>query len=153
MKNPKNIVISTFDILYSNKSQITKFYLVGFTGLIINLLLSYSFHTFYGLEQIYASIIGISVSITSNFIFNKFFTFKNKDLSFYGIFSQYLKYITFNFIGVILQITIVALLKDLDFDYSFVVIIAVGIASIANYIFNKKFTFNFATNKTEIKNE
>jgi putative flippase GtrA len=65
------------------------------------------------------------------------------------ILKQFVKYFIFNSVGVIMQLSIVFGLGKTNIDYGITIIIAILIASILNYIVNKKFIFK---NKKEIIN-
>jgi len=92
---------------------------------------------------------GIIVSLSSNFLLNKVWTFQDNNMYVKIILKQYVKYFFFNSVGVIMQLSIVFGLGKTNIDYGITIIIAILIASILNYIVNKKFIFK---NKKEIIN-
>ncbi|MEM2855514.1 MAG: glycosyltransferase family 2 protein [Candidatus Nitrosocaldaceae archaeon] len=119
-------------------SKASRFYTIGFSGLFVN----------YGLSMILASFIdhnsamlaGISASITSNFILNKLWTFEDKNFGIKRILKQYGLYLLFSSVGAFIQFMITNLLMD-RVEYEIALLISVGLASIGNFLFNKKFTF------------
>ena len=135
--------------IYRNKSEISKFYTVGAIGLFINYFVSFYIFTYLHFDHLHSSIVGIIVSLSSNFLLNKLWTFKDKNINYDIVLKQYLKYFIFNSVGVVIQLSIVYGLGKTNVDYGWVIIIAISIASILNYIVNKKFIFK---NKTEILN-
>ena len=135
--------------IYRNKSEISKFYTVGAIGLFINYIVSFYFFTYFHFDHLQSSILGIVVSLSSNFLLNKIWTFHDRNMSYDIVLKQYLKYFIFNSVGVVIQLSIVYGLGKTNVDYGWIIIIAISIASILNYIVNKKFIFK---NKKEILN-
>ena len=84
---------------------------------------------------------------------NKLWTFQDKNMKYDIVLRQYVKYFIFNSVGVILQLTIVYGLGTTSIDYGLVVIIAISIASILNYIVNKKFIFKNRKEIVDIRNK
>lgn len=135
--------------IYRNKSEISKFYIVGAIGLFVNYFVSFYFFTYYYFDHLNSSTLGIIVSLSSNFLLNKIWTFQDRNMNYYIVLKQYIKYFIFNSVGVVIQLSIVAGLGKTNIDYGWIIIVAISIASILNYIVNKKFIFK---NKNEILN-
>ena len=135
--------------IYRNKSEISKFYIVGAIGLFVNYFVSFYFFTYYYFDHLNSSTLGIIVSLFSNFLLNKIWTFQDRNMNYYIVLKQYIKYFIFNSVGVVIQLSIVAGLGKTNIDYGWIIIVAISIASILNYIVNKKFIFK---NKKEILN-
>ena len=161
LKNYKNLKensspLSSFLIaiqkIYYNKGELSKFYIVGGIGLVINYFVSYFFFTYFYLDHIQSSIFGIIVSLSSNFMFNKIWTFQDRNMKYNILLRQYLKYFIFNSVGVIIQLSIVYGFGKTNLDYGWVIIIAISIASILNYIVNKKFIFKNSKEVVDIRN-
>ena len=55
--------------------QAIKYYSVGGSGVLVNLGILYALTDFMGLWYIASQVIAISISISSNFLFNRFWTF------------------------------------------------------------------------------
>jgi len=140
-KSPLLRFFNLSDLVLNHKGEIFRFYLVGTTGLIINYFISYSLFTFFGFTHIQSSFSGILVSLSTNFLLNKFWTFKDKDVAFRTIIKQYLKYFVFNSIGILLQLFLVSSLGSFGIEYTWTIFFAIIIASVINFIFNKKFIF------------
>ena len=91
---------------------------------------------------IHATIIGIAVSMTSNFILNKIWTFEDRNFEDRRTLVQYGKFVAFSSLGALIQLGMVYVLVD---NYQFVflhaLILAVIIAATSNFILNKKWTF------------
>jgi dolichol-phosphate mannosyltransferase len=129
------------NLFLDHKEEILRFYLVGATGLVINYLISYFLFTFFELNHLQSSFSGILVSLSSNFLFNKFWTFRDKNIEFQVITKQYIKYFVFNSIGILIQLLLVYGLGTMDLEYNWTILFAIIIASVINYVFNKKFIF------------
>ena len=125
-------------------SKAARFYTVGASGLLINYSVSSSLANglLTNLSYIDATLIGIICSITSNFLLNKRWTFEDKDFSPKHTLKQYGAFVGFSSIGAALQLLIVYLLTEsTDMNYEPSLFIAVAIASISNFLLNKRLTF------------
>ncbi|MGY4884461.1 MAG: glycosyltransferase [Nanobdellota archaeon] len=117
-----------------------KFAFVGAIGTLINLVILYLLTEKVGIYYIVSAIFSFIVSMTSNFILNKIWTFKENLKS--NITQKYLKFAS---------VSITALLVNLLFLYIFTEIygiyylisqiLAIGIALIINFLGNKIWTF------------
>ena len=58
--------------------QAVKYYIVGGTGVLVNLGILYALTDFVGFWYMASQVIAISISITTNFFFNRFWTFYSK---------------------------------------------------------------------------
>jgi len=86
--------------------------------------------------------IGILCSLTSNFFLNKAWTFEDRNFSANHTLKQFGLFVGMSSIGAILQLAIVYLLVHSGgIKYEFSLILAVAIASISNFLLNKKWTF------------
>ncbi len=148
-----NSILVAINKIYYHKSELSKFYIVGGIGLIINYLISYFIFTTFHLDHIQSSIFGIIVSLTSNFLLNKLWTFQDRRIKYDIVLRQYVKYFIFNSVGVIIQVSIVAGFAKTSIDYGYIVIIAISIASILNYIVNKKFIFKNTKEIVDVRNK
>ena len=98
-----------------------------------------------GLTEIWylhANILGISVSMTSNFVLNKWWTFGDRNFSFKKTFLQYSKFIMFSSIGAFIQLGVVFSLVD-NYNWMYTAALGIGVltGAFSNFILNKKFTF------------
>ena len=124
-------------------SKAARFYTIGATGLLVNLLSSYLLVA--GIPDvwyIHANLIGIVSSISSNFILNKYWTFEDKDFSKKKTLLQFLKFTTFSALGAIIQLGMVFYLTETqNMPYYLSLVLAVLTAAFGNFILNKKYTF------------
>jgi len=124
-------------------SKAARFFTVGASGLGVNYVISMLFTS--GLADfwyIHANIFGIIVSISTNFILNKVWTFEDRDFSRKKTLSQYGKFGIFSSLGALVQLGIVFWLVDFyNIEYPLALILAITTAAFSNFILNKKFTF------------
>ena len=91
---------------------------------------------------IHATIIGIGVSMSSNFILNKIWTFEDRNFEAKETLAQYGKFVGFSSLGALIQLGMVYVLVDnYQVMYPIALILAVIIAATSNFILNKKWTF------------
>ena len=124
-------------------SKAGRFYTVGASGLLVNYIISLLFaDAIIDFWYIHATIIGIAVSMSSNFILNKIWTFEDRNFGAKKTLAQYGKFVGFSSLGALIQLGMVYVLVDnYQFAYSLALILAVIIAASSNFIFNKKWTF------------
>jgi len=124
-------------------SKAARFFTVGASGLAVNYVISMLFTS--GLTDfwyIHANIFGIIVSISTNFILNKIWTFEDRDFSRKKTLSQYGKFCIFSSLGAIVQLGMVFWLVDShDVAYPLALVSAIATAAFSNFILNKKLTF------------
>ena len=128
---------------HSFLTKIIFFSLVGGSGIFINYFLSYLFSsgTIVNMWYIHASILGIGVSMTSNFILNKIFTFRDRNYILIHVSRQYAFYIIFSLIGAGIQLIVLYTLVESGIVYPISLIFGVVLGSFSNFILNKKWTF------------
>jgi dolichol-phosphate mannosyltransferase len=124
-------------------SKAGRFYTVGASGLLVNYLVSFLFGVVLSnLWYIYATMIGIVFSMTTNFILNKVWTFEDRDFNLKKTLRQYGLFLGFSGIGAIFQIFMIYILvESRHMNYSIALFVAVVIASVGNFILNKRWTF------------
>ena len=125
-------------------SKAARFYTVGASGFLVNYLFSIlltngTLSQFFYLQ---ATTIGIIISIASNFVLNKIWTFEDRDFSAKHTLKQAGLYFAFSSVGAAIQLGLVyAFVESHALSYSPALFLAVVIASIGNFLFNKKWTF------------
>ena len=124
-------------------SKAGRFFTVGASGLVVNYLVSLLLSNLVlNIWYIHATFVGIIVSISSNFVLNKVWTFEDRDFSIKHFFRQYGLFLLLCSFGAALQLSLVTVFVDYyHIQYSVSLIIAVAIASIGNFLLNKKITF------------
>jgi len=124
-------------------SKASRFYTVGASGLLVNYLVSLLFaDTIINFWYIHATVIGIAISMSSNFILNKIWTFEDRNFEAKKTLAQYGKFVGFSSLGALIQLGMVYVLVDnYQVMYPIALILAVIIAATSNFILNKKWTF------------
>jgi len=124
-------------------SKAARFFTVGVSGLAVNYVISMLFTS--GLTDfwyIHANVFGIIVSISTNFILNKVWTFEDRDFSRKKTLSQYGKFSIFSSLGALVQLGMVFWLVDShNIAYPLALVSAIATAALGNFILNKKLTF------------
>jgi dolichol-phosphate mannosyltransferase len=124
-------------------SKAGRFYTVGASGLLINYIASLFFNTIaLDLWFLHSTVIGILISMTSNFFLNKIWTFEDRRFNLKDTGIQFGMFIGFSSLGAIIQLLLVyALVESHKMDYPQALILAVAVASVGNFLLNKKWTF------------
>lgn len=124
-------------------SKAGRFYTVGASGLLVNYFVSFLFGAVLSnLWYLYATMIGIVFSMSTNFILNKIWTFEDRTFEPKRTLVQYGLFMGFSGIGAVFQLLIVYGLVELrHLNYSIALFLAVAIASVGNFLLNKRWTF------------
>lgn len=124
-------------------SKAGRFYSVGAIGLVTNYLVSSLFtNVVSNLWYLHATIIGITVSMFSNFILNKVWAFEDRNFSPRHTLEQFVKFIGFSSLGALAQVGMVYVLVDgYQVQYPIALVLAVFSAALSNFLLNKKWTF------------
>ncbi len=118
-----------------------QYYLVGASGVFVNLGILYALKEYVGLWYLLSSAIAIYVSMTTNFILNKTWTFKDTMAKQRAIF-MYGKFIAISLVGMIIQLVFNYIFVDkFSMYYLLAAFISIGIASGVNFILNRHITF------------
>ncbi|MGQ0638797.1 MAG: GtrA family protein [Nitrososphaerota archaeon] len=118
-----------------------KYYLVGASGVFVNLGILYSLTEFAGLWYLLSSSIAIYISITTNFFFNKIWTFRDSIKKQRTAF-MYAKFIGVSLVGMGIQLGFNYLfVEKLSLYYLLAALISIGIASSVNFVLNRHWTF------------
>ena len=128
-------------ILFLSKAG--RFFTVGASGLVVNYLVSLLLSNIVpNIWYIHATFVGIIVSISTNFVLNKVWTFEDWDFSLKHFLRQYSLFLLLCSFGAALQLFLVSVFVGYyHIQYSVSLITAVCIASIGNFLLNKKITF------------
>ena len=118
-----------------------QFYIVGASGVLVNLGILYILTDLVGFWYVASQIIAISVSITTNFFFNRYWTFgchvQDKRNS-----VMYFKFIIISAIGMAIQLGItISLVESSGFYHMYGAGIGIAVASGINYVLNRRVTF------------
>jgi dolichol-phosphate mannosyltransferase len=124
-------------------SKAGRFFTVGASGFIVNYLVSYLLaNVVSNVWYLQATLVGIIVSITTNFILNKVWTFEDRDFSIRHFFKQYLSFMALCTLGAVIQLSLVFVFVEYShIQYGISLVMAVCVASLGNFLLNKKITF------------
>ncbi|HEU5120566.1 MAG TPA: glycosyltransferase family 2 protein [Candidatus Nitrosocosmicus sp.] len=124
-------------------SKAARFYTVGASGFFLNYILSVllSNGVIGNLGYLQATAIGIAVSVTTNFLLNKFWTFEDKNIEATRFLKQYGMFVGCSSLGILIQFLSIYLLSESGMSYDISLLLGVSIASVSNFLFNKKLTF------------
>jgi dolichol-phosphate mannosyltransferase len=124
-------------------SKAGRFYTVGASGLLVNYIASLLFNALApNIWYLYSTMIGILISMTSNFFLNKLWTFEDMEFNAKHTGIQFGMFIGFSSLGAIIQLLLVyVLVENYDMEYPPSLILAVAAASVGNFLLNKKWTF------------
>ena len=118
-----------------------QYYLVGASGVLVNLGLLYALKEYGGLWYLLSSAIAIYVSMTTNFLLNKTWTFKNTMAKQRTIY-MYGKFIGISFVGMMIQLGFNFIFVDrFSMYYLLAALISIVIASGVNFVLNRHITF------------
>jgi dolichol-phosphate mannosyltransferase len=118
-----------------------KYYAIGASGILVNLGLLYYLTEYVGLWYFLSYALAISVSITSNFILNKFWTFRDSIDSQKTI-VMYVKFVSVSLVGMAIQLgSVYVLVESLTVYYMLAALISICIAGAINFIINRRWTF------------
>jgi putative flippase GtrA len=138
-------MINKFPILFNKflKSEIAKqfvkFCLVGFLNTLVDFGVYLFFSRVIGLYYLYANLLAVFVAMTSSFVLNKYWTFKNND---HDLSKQYLKFTLVNVVYFLLNNAIFfSAVHYLKFFDIWAKVVAIGIGLIWNFLANRYFTF------------
>jgi dolichol-phosphate mannosyltransferase len=124
-------------------SKAGRFYTVGASGLLLNYFVSIILtnNSIEGLGYIQATIVGIIVSNISNFFLNKAWTFEDTDFSIKKTIKQYGLFAAITAGGAVIQLGSLYVFLESGLQYEISLILAVALASVSNFLLNKKWTF------------
>jgi dolichol-phosphate mannosyltransferase len=128
-------------ILFLSKAG--RFFTVGTSGFLINYAVSFLLANLVSnVWYLQATFVGIIVSITTNFLLNKVWTFEDRDFSIRHFFRQYLSFSGLCALGAVIQLSLVYVFVEYShIQYGISLIMAVCVASLGNFLLNKKLTF------------
>jgi dolichol-phosphate mannosyltransferase len=124
-------------------SKAGRFFTVGASGLVINYVVSFLLsNVVSNIWYIQATLFGILISITTNFILNKVWTFEDRDFSIRHFFRQYSSFLALCALGAVIQLSLVFVFVEYShIQYGLSLIMAVFVASLGNFLLNKRITF------------
>ncbi len=121
--------------------QAAKYYAVGASGVLVNLGLLFYLTEYVGVWYFLSYTLAISASITSNFILNKFWTFRDSINSQRTI-VMYVKFVSVSLMGMGIQLgSVFLLVESLSVYYMLAALVSICIAGAINFMINRRWTF------------
>jgi len=122
--------------------QFIKFYIIGAIGLVVNLGILFLLTNYLKLFYMISSGIGFAISVTTNYIGNKIWTFRDKNNDRRHVAVQYVNFWLVSAFGGVIQLSLLYLLVE-KFGVWYVLagFISIAVASFSNFILNKLWTF------------
>jgi dolichol-phosphate mannosyltransferase len=124
-------------------SKAGRFFTVGASGLVVNYAASFLLSSLVpNIWYMHATLFGIVLSITSNFLLNKIWTFEDRNFSPRHFLRQYTLFLALCTLGAVIQLSLVYVFVEYShITYAISLILAVCVASLSNFLLNKKITF------------
>ena len=121
--------------------QTFKYYLVGASGVLVNLGLLYFLTDIIGAWYVFSQAVAAGVSMTTNFTLHKFLTYR-KEIKEAKTLERYIKFITISLLGmgILLGLTYV-LVENFAMYYMHAAMLSIAIAGSFNYFANRKWPF------------
>ena len=118
--------------------QMAKFYIVGGSGTVVNLGIVYILTQFAGVWYLLSACAGIAVSVTTNFLGNKAWTFKTKGESL----KLYSGFWASSILGIAIQLSLLyVLVQYFGVWYLGAAFISIIVASLCNFTLSKMWVF------------
>ena len=125
--------------LFAKKA--VQYYMVGASGVLVNLGILYILADIAGFWYVASQVVAISISITTNFFFNRYWTFRGS-IEDQRNSVMYVKFIIISAIGMAIQMGItVTLVESSGFYHMYGAGIGIAVASAINYVLNRRLTF------------
>ena len=129
-------------ILYSKFKHISRFSIVGAANTLIDFLVFTTLHGLFGFNYIFSQVLGYSFGVTNSFIFNKKWTFEDRNSSKKGIY-ELLQFIVVNLISLIITIAAMKfLVTNLNLNVYVSKVVVTFIAQVTNFCAYKLWVFN-----------
>ncbi|MDI6916168.1 MAG: glycosyltransferase family 2 protein [Thermoplasmatales archaeon] len=143
-KEYKNYLLHLL-MLYSYKKsifhQFFKFCIVGGIGVLVNICVLYSLVEFLYLWYMFAAVVAFVVAVSSNFVLNKIWTFKEKSKGI-KVAGQYSKFFIVCIIGLLINLGVLYILVQYgNMWYVLAQLVAIGVATLNNFVGSKFWVF------------
>lgn len=139
MQSMKQIIKKIIKLIKRNLILFIRYNIFAGFSTLLDLILIYVLTEFFNIWYMYSVTIGYIVGVSTNYILNKYLTFKNKSRK---IVLQFGLFVTIALIGLLLnQIIIYLLVEFIGMWYMLAKIIAVVIVMFWNFSRHKKWTF------------
>ncbi|MBU2652325.1 MAG: GtrA family protein [Bacteroidetes bacterium] len=117
-----------------------KFGAVGFSGLLVDYGFTYIFKEIFKVQKYISNSIGFTLAATSNYVFNRIWTFKstNPDIA-----LEYGEFLVISLIGLgINNLILYLIVSRLKWNFYLAKLVAIGVVTVWNFLANFFITFN-----------
>lgn len=117
-----------------------KFGVVGGSGVIIDFFFTWLLKEKFKIHKYVANTIGFTIAASTNWIFNRIWTFESTNQD---VIQEYSSFLVVSLVGLAINNTILWIFTDkLKFNFYVSKLIAIGITTIWNFFANYLYTFN-----------
>lgn len=121
-------------------THIVKYGLVGLSGMAIDFTITWLCKEKLGINKYLSNAVGFCFAVTSNFIFNRHWTFESHTQQFTG---QFAKFILVALTGLLINNLLLYLfVKKFNLNFYVLKLTVIGCVFLWNYLLNLLFTFN-----------
>lgn len=121
---------------------LSRFSIIGILNTLMDFAVFIIFQSLFGINYLVSQIAGFSFGVVNSFIFNKNWTFQNKNVN-KKIIHEFLQFITINLISLIITIIFMRILiNKFELNVYVAKIIVTFIAQITNFLSYKLWVFN-----------
>ncbi len=122
-------------------NRLLKFTLVGSSGVVVNTIVLYLGHEVGGLPLLLASALAVETAVISNFLWNNLWTFSQSSFTW----RRLLKFNLVSLGGLAITVVVLyALVQYLALHYLVANLLAIGVATIWNFLVNSLWTWGGA---------
>ena len=117
-----------------------KFGVVGFSGVFVDFGITYLFREKVKIQQFIANAIGFCTAATTNYIFNRIWTFQSQNPQ---VMAEFGEFFFFSLIGLGINTLILwFLVSKIKWNFYFSKLFAIGVVTIWNFVVNSIYTFS-----------
>lgn len=130
----KKIVLYAWSI----RHQFIKYFVVGFSGLFLDMATLVFFKEFVGLNATVAVVCNQSITLTYNFLLNKYWSFKNKEM----LQKQIVRYLVLAIFNYLFSVGMMYLFNHIyEFDYRLVRLATIAVMVFWNFFLYKYWVY------------
>ena len=117
-----------------------KFGVVGFSGVFVDFGITYLFREKVKIQQFIANAIGFCTAATTNYIFNRIWTFQSQNPQ---VMAEFGEFFFFSLIGLGINTLILwFLVSKIKWNFYVSKLFAIGVVTIWNFVLNSIYTFS-----------
>jgi len=132
------MIKKTFSYFWSVRHQFTKYFIVGISGVFLDLATLIFFKEFFGFNAIVAVVCNQILMLTYNFLLNKYWSFKNKEIPQ----KQIVRYLILAGFNYFFSVGVMYLFNHLvNYDYRLVRIATIAVMVLWNFFLYKYWVY------------